>query len=81
MLRLHFLMPRKSRELGKRCSARSIAHHQVGRPERAAADYQCRRGSGPGSGESGDNNDPTLMVTVKDETGHTLLSLPFFPGY
>jgi hypothetical protein len=31
--------------------------------------------------ESGYNNDPTLMVTVKDETGHTVLSLPFFPGY
>jgi hypothetical protein len=31
--------------------------------------------------ESGYNNDPTLMVTVKDETGNTLLSLPFFPGY
>ena len=30
--------------------------------------------------ESGYNNDPTLMVTVKDETGHTVLSLPFFPG-
>jgi hypothetical protein len=31
--------------------------------------------------ESGYNNDPTLMVTVKDETGNTVLSLPFFPGY
>ena len=31
--------------------------------------------------ESGYNNDPTLMVTVKDETGDTVLSLPFFPGY
>jgi hypothetical protein len=31
--------------------------------------------------ESGYNNDPTLMMIVKDEAGHTVLSLPFFPGY
>jgi hypothetical protein len=27
------------------------------------------------------NNDPTLMMIVKDDSGHTVLSLPFFPGY
>ena len=26
-------------------------------------------------------NDPTPMMIVKDEAGHTVLSLPFFPGY
>jgi hypothetical protein len=31
--------------------------------------------------ESGYNNDPTLMMIVKDEAGRTVLSLPFFPGY
>jgi hypothetical protein len=31
--------------------------------------------------ESRYNNDPTLMMIVKDEAGHTVLSLPFFPGY
>jgi hypothetical protein len=31
--------------------------------------------------ESGYNNDPTLMMIVKDEAGYTVLSLPFFPGY
>ena len=31
--------------------------------------------------DSGYNNDPTLMMIVKDEAGHTVLSLPFFPGY
>ena len=31
--------------------------------------------------ESGYNNDPALMMIVKDEAGHTVLSLPFFPGY
>jgi hypothetical protein len=30
--------------------------------------------------ESGYDNDPTLMVIVKDEAGRTVLSLPFFPG-
>jgi hypothetical protein len=30
--------------------------------------------------ESG-GDDPTLMMIVKDEAGHTVLSLPFFPGY
>ena len=31
--------------------------------------------------ESGYNNDPTLMMIVKDEAEYTVLSLPFFPGY
>jgi hypothetical protein len=31
--------------------------------------------------ESGYNNDTTLMMIVKDDAGHTVLSLPFFPGY
>ena len=31
--------------------------------------------------ESGYNNDPTLMMIVKDEAGRTVLSLPFFPGH
>jgi hypothetical protein len=31
--------------------------------------------------EGGYNNDPSLMMIVKDEAGHTVLSLPFFPGY
>ncbi len=26
-------------------------------------------------------DDPSLMMIVKDETGRTVLSLPFFPGY
>jgi hypothetical protein len=26
-------------------------------------------------------DDPTLMMIVKDEAGHTVLSLPFFPGH
>jgi hypothetical protein len=26
------------------------------------------------------NNDPALMMIVKDEARHTVLSLPFFPG-
>ena len=26
-------------------------------------------------------DDPTLMMTVKDEAGQTVLCLPFFPGY
>jgi len=30
--------------------------------------------------ESGYNNDPTLMMIVKDEGRQTVLSLPFFPG-
>ena len=31
--------------------------------------------------ESGYNNDPAMMMIVKDEAGHTVLSLPFFPGH
>jgi hypothetical protein len=31
--------------------------------------------------ESGYNNDPSLMMIVEDVAGHTVLSLPFFPGY
>jgi hypothetical protein len=31
--------------------------------------------------ESGYNNDPSLMMIVKDDAGDTVLSLPFFPGY
>jgi hypothetical protein len=31
--------------------------------------------------ESEYDNDPTLMVIVKDEAGRTVLSLPFFPGH
>jgi hypothetical protein len=31
--------------------------------------------------ESAHNNDPSLMMIVKDEAGQTVLSLPFFPGY
>ena len=30
---------------------------------------------------SGYNNDTTLMMIVKNEAGHTLLSLPVLPGY
>ena len=26
-------------------------------------------------------DDPSLMMIVKDESGQTVLSLPFFPGY
>lgn len=26
------------------------------------------------------NNDPALMMVVKDQAGQTVLSLPFFPG-
>jgi hypothetical protein len=31
--------------------------------------------------DCGYNNVPTLMMIVKDEAGHTVFSLPFFPGY
>ncbi len=31
--------------------------------------------------ESAYNNDTTLMMIVKDDAGHTVLSLPFFPCY
>ena len=31
--------------------------------------------------ESGYNNDPSLIMIVKDDAGQTVLSLPFFPGY
>ena len=31
--------------------------------------------------ESGHNNDPSLMMIVKDDAGHTVLYLPFSPGY
>jgi hypothetical protein len=31
--------------------------------------------------KSGYNNDTTLVMIVKDDAGHTVLSLPFFPGY
>jgi hypothetical protein len=49
-------------------------------PDVAAALSNAERKIGELRKESG-YNDPTLMMIVKDEAGHTVLSLPFFPGY
>ena len=56
-------------------------HHGTNLPDVAAALSIAESKIRELRKESGYNNDPTLMVTVKDETGHTVLSLPFFPGY
>jgi Domain of unknown function (DUF6894) len=50
-------------------------------PDVAAALSNAERKIREHRKESGYNNDPTLMMIVKDEAGHTVLSLPFFPGY
>ena len=47
----------------------------------AAALSNAERKIGELRKESGYNSDPTAMMIVKDEAGHTVLSLPFFPGY
>jgi hypothetical protein len=56
-------------------------HYGTNLPDVAAALFtaeskiqELRKGSGY-------DNDPILMMIVKDEAGHTVLSLPFFPGY
>ena len=56
-------------------------HHGTNLPDVAAALSIAESKIRELRKESGYNNDPTLMVTVKDETGNTVLSLPFFPGY
>jgi hypothetical protein len=55
--------------------------HGTNLPDVAAALSNAERKIGELRKESGYNNDPTAMMIVKDEAGHTVLSLPFFPGY
>jgi hypothetical protein len=55
--------------------------HGMSLPDVAAALSNAERKIRELRKESGYNNDPTLMMIVKDEAGHTVLSLPFFPGY
>jgi hypothetical protein len=55
--------------------------HGTNLPDIAAALSNAERKIRELRKESGYNNDPTLMMIVKDEAGHTVLSLPFFPGY
>ena len=55
--------------------------HGTNLPDIAAAPSSAERKIRDLRKESGYNNDPTLMMIVKDEAGHTVLSLPFFPGY
>jgi hypothetical protein len=55
--------------------------HGTNLPDIAAALSNAERKIRELRRESGYNNDPTLMMIVKDEAGHTVLSLPFSPGY
>ena len=55
--------------------------HGTNLPDIAAAPSNAERKIRELRKESRYNNDPTLMMIVKDEAGHTVLSLPFFPGY
>ena len=55
--------------------------HGTNLPDIAAAPSNAERKIRELRKESGYNNDPTLMMIVKDEAGHTVLSLPFSPGY
>jgi hypothetical protein len=55
--------------------------HGTNFPDIAAALSNAERKIRELRKESRYNNDPTLMMIVKDEAGHTVLSLPFFPGY
>ena len=55
--------------------------HGTNLPDIAAALSNAERKIRELRKESGYSNDPTLMMIVKDEAGHTVLSLPFFPGY
>ncbi len=53
--------------------------HGMNLPDIAAALSNAERKIQELRKESGYNNDTTLMI--KDDAGHTVLSLPFFPGY
>jgi hypothetical protein len=55
--------------------------HGTNLPDIAAALSNAERKIRELRKESGYNNDPTLMMIVKDEAGHSVLSLPFLPGY
>jgi len=55
--------------------------HGTNLPDIAAALSNAERKIRELRKESGYNNDTTLMMIVKDDAGHTVLSLPFFPGY
>jgi hypothetical protein len=55
--------------------------HGTNLPDIAAAFSNAERKIRELRKESAYNNDTSLMMIVKDDAGHTVLSLPFFPGY